>query len=290
MKREKLTKEEKRARRKAGWQKSFDNMRNNKPMTMLYFVLRAVIIILLVLDIIRGKYESAMTCALTLLLLFIPSFIERRLYIDLPNVMESIMIIFVFSANILGEIGAFYEKIPIWDTLLHTLNGFICAGVGFGLIDILNRNDRIKMNLSPIFVCLFSFCFSMTAGTVWEFFEFGVDNLLGRDMQKDTVITSITSVLLSGDNSNVATHIDGITDTVVNGKSLGINGYLDIGLYDTMKDMFVNFLGAIIFNCAGFFYLKGRGKKVGFLKNFIPRRIKKDEDDENIEILENNED
>lgn len=273
MKREKLTKEEKRSMRRLKRQKNLKHMKENKGMTMLYFVLRAVIIVIFVLDVIRGKYESAMPCALTLILLLIPSFIERRLYIDLPDVMETIMILFVFSANIMGEIGAFYEKIPIWDTILHTLNGFICAGVGFGLIDILNRNEKVKMNLSPLFVCLFSFCFSMTAGTIWEFFEFGVDSLLGKDMQKDTIVTTINSVLLSGDNSNHTTTVSGITDTVVNGKSLGINGYLDIGLIDTMKDLLVNFIGAVVFNFAGFFYLKGRGKKAGFIKNFIPRRI-----------------
>lgn len=280
MKKEKLSKEEKRNKRKLSWQKSINHIKENKGMSMLYFVIRAVIIVIFVLDIIGGKYKSAMTCALTLILLLIPSFIERRLYIDLPNVMETIMVLFVFSANIMGEIGEFYEKVPIWDTILHTLNGFICAGVGFGLIDILNRNKKVKMNLSPLFVCLFSFCFSMTAGTVWEFFEFGVDTFLGKDMQKDTIITTIPSVLLTGDNSNNTTTIKGITDTVVNGQSLGINGYLDIGLIDTMKDLLVNFVGAVIFNFAGFFYLKGRGKKAKFIENFIPKKLKKSSEEE----------
>ena len=169
------------------------------------------------------------------------------------------MILFVFSANILGEIGSFYEKIPFLDTILHTLNGFICAGVGFGLTDILNRSKKVKFNLSPIFVCLFSFCFSMTAGTVWEFFEFGVDTFLGKDMQKDTIVTTINSTLLSGNDTNAVTHISGITSTTVSGKDLGINGYLDIGLIDTMKDLLVNFIGAIVFNGLGFIYLKNRG-------------------------------
>ena len=147
------------------------SVKQNKELTALYFILRLVIIFIFVLNIIRGKYESAMTCGLTFILMLIPSFIDRSLHIELPSVLETFMILFVFSANILGEIGSFYEKIPFLDTILHTLNGFICAGVGFGLTDILNRSKRVKFNLSPIFVCLFSFCFSMTAGTVWEFFE-----------------------------------------------------------------------------------------------------------------------
>lgn len=256
---------------------SINEMKEHKVKATVYIVLRVIIVGLLVFSIINGRWENAMTCALTLVLLLIPAFIEHTLKVDLPNVMEVIMIVFVFSANIMGEIGSFYEKVPIWDTVLHTLNGFICAGVGFGLIDILNRNEKVKINLSPIFVCLFSFCFSMTVGTVWEFFEYGVDLFLGKDMQKDTIVNYINSVMLSGGTNDV-TKINDITSTVVNGKELGVNGYLDIGLHDTMKDLLVNFIGAVVFNLAGFFYLKGRGKTAGFIANFIPRSKKQGSD------------
>lgn len=246
-------------------------MREHKVKAAVYIFIRTVLIALIVFGAVNGQWENVMTCTLSFLLLMIPSFIENKLQIDLPNVMEVIMISFVFAANVMGELGAFYEKIPFWDTMLHTLNGFICAGVGFGLIDILNRNERIKMNLSPIFVCLFSFCFSMTAGTVWEFFEFGMDMLFGKDMQKDTVVTFINSYLLSG-TQNQMVSIKDIADVTVNGNSLGVGGYLDIGLIDTMKDLIVNFVGAVVFNFAGFFYLKGRGKHSKFVENFIPHR------------------
>lgn len=254
---------------------NLQEMREHKVKAAVYIILRVIIVAILIFSIINGKWENTMTCVLTLILFMIPSFIENKMKIDIPNVVEVIMLLFVFSANVMGELGSFYEKIPMWDTILHTLNGFICAGVGFGLVDILNREEKIKINLSPLFVCLFSFCFSMTVGTVWEFFEFGVDILLGKDMQKDTVVNYINSVLLTEGNVNEITSISGITDTLVNGQSLGINGYLDIGLIDTMKDLLVNFIGAVVFNFAGFFYLKGRGKHSGFVKNFIPTRIKK---------------
>ena len=104
--------------------------------------------------------------------------------------------------------------------------------------------------------------------------------LLGRDMQKDTIINSINSVLLSGGTNDV-TRIKEISETVINGKSLGINGYLDIGLIDTMKDLLVNFVGAVIFNFVGYFYLKDRGKSVNFITNFIPRRINLKESKDN---------
>lgn len=259
---------------------NINEMKAHKVKAAIYIIIRVVILAIMVFSIVRGQWENTMTCVMSLGLLMIPTFIEHKMNIDLPNVMEVIMIIFVFAANVMGELGAFYEAIPIWDTILHALNGFICAGVGFGLIDILNRNEKIKMNLSPMFVCLFSFCFSMTAGTVWEFFEFGVDMLLGRDMQKDTIINSINSVLLSGGTNDV-TRIKEISETVINGKNLGINGYLDIGLIDTMKDLLVNFVGAVIFNFVGYFYLKDRGKSVNFITNFIPRRINSKESKDN---------
>lgn len=249
-----------------------EEMKRHKVKTAIYFVIRVLTVGVMVISILQGNWENTMTCVLTLLLMLIPVFVEQRLRIALPSVMECIVILFMFAANILGEIHSFYGKIPMWDTLLHTLNGFICAGVGFGLIDILNRHERVKMHLSPIFVVLFSFCFSMTVGTVWEFFEFAMDFFFGNDMQKDTVINSIHSYTLLPSLDTMT--VENIKDTAVNGQSLGLNGYLDIGLYDTMKDLFVNFLGAIVFNVAGYFYLIGRKKHTEFIENFIPKAMK----------------
>ena len=114
----------------------------------------------------------------------------------------------------------------------------------------------------------------MTIGVIWEFFEFSMDMFFGLDMQKDTVVNSIHSVLLNPTGSNRPVSITGITETVVNGIELGIDGYLDIGLIDTMKDMFVNLIGATVFSIIGFFYVKGRGSGK-FVKRFMPTMIKK---------------
>ena len=249
--------------------KTFISVKKSRRVTAaVYIIVRIITVAVLIYSLARGQWENAVTCALTLGLLMIPSFLERKMQITLPGVMEVMMICFVFAANIMGEISAFYVKLPQLDTALHAINGFICAGVGFGLINILNQTHRVR--LSPLFVVLFSFCFSMTAGTVWELFEFGMDALFGKDMQKDTLVSSISTHLLSGGGSVVT--ISDIRDTAVNGQSLGVNGYLDIGLYDTMKDLAVNFAGAAVFNTAGYFYLKGRKKHTAFIKNFIPSK------------------
>jgi hypothetical protein len=218
------------------------------------------------IDQIRNRnFENVFLCVLTLILFLIPSFIEHRIHIDIPDTLETIMLLFIFSAEILGEINEYYLIFPYWDTMLHTLNGFLSAAIGFSLIDILNKHERFSITMSPVFVALVAFCFSMTIGVVWEFFEFGMDQLVGTDMQKDTIIKSIDSVLLNPGIKNVPVHVS-IGSVAVNGQPW--KGYIDIGLIDTMWDLIVNFIGATVFTIFGFFYIKGRGKG-NFLKRFI---------------------
>lgn len=101
--------------------------------------------------------------------------LDQTLGVTIPVGLETVILIFIFSAEILGEIHAFYVKIPIWDTVLHTTNGFLMAAIGFALIDLFNRSDRFSIKMSPYFVAFFAFCFSMTVGVLWEFFEFSMD-------------------------------------------------------------------------------------------------------------------
>ena len=144
------------------------------------------------------------------------------------------------------------------------------AAIGFSLVDILNRNKRFSIQLSPVFVSIVAFCFSMTIGVVWEFFEFAMDKLFLLDMQKDTVLHTISTVMLDPTGGNHTVIIRDITDAAVNGESLGLGGYLDIGLNDTMEDLFVNFVGAVVFSVIGYFYVKKRGKGK-FASRLIPR-------------------
>lgn len=235
----------------------------------VYVALRLIVLAELVMSIIRGEYESAFICLLVLALFILPFFIQQNFGIQLPSVLEIIILLFIFAAEILGELECYFITYPNWDSMLHTTTGFLCAATGFALIDILNRNSRIKFQLSPVYVALAAFCFSMTVGVLWEFFEFGMDRVFHLDMQKDTVVQSITSVMLDPTNSNTPITIDGIHSVAVNGTDLGFDGYLDIGLYDTMEDLFVNFIGALVFSFIGYFYIKRRGEgKIA--KAFIP--------------------
>ena len=155
------------------------------------------------------------------------------------------------------------------------------------MIDILNRSEKFHTKMKPIFVGVVAFCFSMTIGVLWEFFEYGMDNILKTDMQKDRIVQSISSVEINPEKENNPIVIDNINRTVIyyaqkdgTSKELTIDGgYLDIGIKDTMKDLLVNFIGAIVYSFIGYFYIKGRDE-YKFAENFIPKRKTKQEIEE----------
>ena len=196
-------------------------IREHRSSFFVYIFLRTLVLITRVLQIFNQNYENAFLCILTLFLMIIPSFIQVEFKIELPSTLEIIILLFIFSAEILGEIQSFYIRVPVWDTILHTLNGFLAAAIGFSLVDLMNKDTRIKFQLSPLFMAIVAFCFSMTIGVIWEFFEFGMDTFAGLDMQKDTIINHITSVTLDPTKTNVPITIDGIKEVIINGKALG---------------------------------------------------------------------
>lgn len=248
---------------------------NKRSSLVIYFILRFLVIICMILQILRGDLNNALLCLLSLILLFAPLFIQNKFEITLPNDLEIAIYLFIFSAEILGEIDNFFGIIPYWDIILHTINGFLATAVGFSLVDLLNKNSK-NINLSPFYLCLVAFCFSMTIGVLWEFFEYGCDKFLNVDMQKDTVIQKISSVALNPDGENKAVVVDDIGKTIIydtNGDALQVidNGYLDIGLNDTIEDLFVNFIGAIVFSCFAFFDLK-HNRSNSFINRFVPTK------------------
>lgn len=248
----------------------------------VYVVLRFFVIITMIVQLFRGNYENVFMCILTLFLFMIPSIIDKRLNITLPNALETIIFLFIFSAEILGEVQNFYGIFKHWDTMLHTINGFLCAAIGFSLIDILNRSEKFHTKMTPISVALVAFCFSMTVGVLWEFFEFGMDTVFNTDMQKDRVVQTISSVTLNPEGKNKPVTVKNIDRTTIyyqengEGKEITIvDGYLDVGIRDTMKDLFVNFIGAVVFSIIGWMYIKDRDE-YKFAEKFMPKIRKRE--------------
>lgn len=255
-----------------------EEVKHKKGVAAVYLTLRLMVILVMIAQFFNGNFENVFLCVLTLVLFLLPTIFERKLKIDLPDTLEIIIMLFIFFAEILGEISAYYTTYQGWDTMLHTLNGFLCAAIGFSLVDMLNREERFSLELSPAFMAIVAFCFSMTIGVLWEFFECSMDLFFMLDMQKDTVTHQISTVMLDPTGGNKTVMIKDITDLIVvaGGEeiSLGLGGYLDIGLLDTMKDLFVNLIGAVVFSVVGYFYVKSRGKG-RFAGRFIPRVLSK---------------
>lgn len=249
-------------------------VKGKKRVVTVYLVLRILVILTMIAQLLNRNYENVYICVLTLVLFLMPSFVEKKLHIDLPDTLEIIILFFIFAAEILGEIQEYYLIIPFWDTVLHSINGFLFAAIGFSIVNILNEDKRTSMSLSPFYMAVTAFCFSMTIGVLWEFFEWAMDSWFGLDMQKDTIVTAFNSVNLDPGGHNIAYHVRNVADAIIvyadgTQQPIGQGGYLDIGLLDTMMDLFVNFIGAVVFSVIGYFYVKTKGKG-RIARMFIP--------------------
>lgn len=246
---------------------------SRKGVLIVYLLLRFLVILVMVRQIFLHNYWNAFLCILVLIQFLIPYFITKKLKIELPSIFEIIILLFIFSSEVLGEIQNFYGVFKHFDTVLHTLNGFLCAAVGFSLIDLCNNNSE-KFNLSPLYLTIVAFCFSMTIGVLWEFLEYSIDKVMLSDMQKDKLVTKISSVWLNPDGKNKAIVVDNINKTIIysdSGETVIEGGYLDLGLNDTMKDLIVNFVGAVVFSIFGYLYVINRDK-YKIAEKFMPKR------------------
>ena len=236
----------------------------NKKTFIIYSILRMLVILTGIRCILTHNYESLFFCILSLILFLVPSFFEEKLKVNIPPLFQISIYTFIYAAEILGEVNKYYTAIPGWDTMLHTINGFLCAALGLSLIDIMNRGSK-KLQLTPLYMSFMAFCFSMTIGVCWEFFEFSGDYFFHMDMQKDFIVQEISTVTLDPENSQKDFHIKDIDYTTIHtedGEEYVVEGgYLDIGIIDTMKDLFVNFIGAIIFSVVGYIYEKSAHTK-----------------------------
>lgn len=191
-------------------------------------------------DKVRSDYIlMSIQCILGLLVLMLPSIIERKWKIFIPSYMHIVYIVFLYAAIYLGEIRSFYYKIPHWDSILHTSSGFLLGALGFSIVSLLNYNEKINISLSPFFVVIFAFCFSAALGVLWEIYEFTIDGILDINMQKYTLETGTNLV----------------------GRE---------ALLDTMEDLIVDTIGAFIMSVLGYISLK---YNKGWIENILIKKI-----------------
>ncbi|WP_075980176.1 hypothetical protein [Bacillus massilinigeriensis] len=164
-------------------------------------------------------------CVFGSIIIFLPSKVEKRFNIDIPDIMEIIFFIFLFCAIYLGEVRNFYFRIPYWDLILHGFSAVMLGALGLVIVNFFNDAENLNIQLSPFFVALFAFCFAVTCGAIWEIYEFMADWLLGTNMQK--FILSDGTVLLGRE-----------------------------AVADTMEDINVDALGSLLMSIFGYFHLK----------------------------------
>ena len=197
-----------------------ENIYRRKRINMIVTnLVRLALVIMLIRGCNTGDYSQTFLIALTFFMTYYPSILEKRFGVYLPNRLEIAITLFIFAAQVLGEMNNFYERISWWDTMLHMTSGIILGLVGFLFVYLLNENGDKNVNLSPVFVVIVAFCVAITMGVFWEFFEYGVDRLLGYNMQK---------FRLPGQD----------------------------GLVDTMNDLIVDAVGALIACIGGWIYMK----------------------------------
>lgn len=206
-------------------------------MKKIIILMRVVVIFYLIIGIIKWNTTTVVAALLSLVLMTITSYLKKKLNLD--KKLELLIYIFIITTEVLGQIYHFYTRVPIFDIIIHTYSSFVISYIALIIIK--------KHKLPKIITILFIFSFAMMCESIWEIFEFGTDHLLKTDMQKDTIINEITSCYLSEDKNTPTTIV--VDNVVVNNISFTdkYNGYLDIGLYDTISDMSCALLGALIF-------------------------------------------
>jgi uncharacterized membrane protein YjdF len=201
----------------------------------LSFAIKTVLIIETVIAVWEEQWLTAAITIGIILITLIPLIMKKKFSLYIPQEFELLAITFIFASLFLGEVHEYYTRFWWWDIALHTGSGLLLGILGFLLVYILNESDEIDLHMNPGFVAFFAFLFAVGIGVLWEIFEFSMDSFFGTNMQKEML----------GDPS---------------------------GLTDTMWDLIVDTLGALVISALGYGYLKS-GKKESFLERWIDKFI-----------------
>lgn len=211
--------------------------------------------------------ENMLICIMTSFLLFSPWLAERLLKVSFPPVLKLLFMLLIMGGPVFGKIYKFYYIVPLWDKSLHVSSGFLFAVIGAVLPDVLDSGNK---NHSHALKVVSALSFTLAIAAVWEFYEYAMDKFFGMDMQQDTIVTGINSYLL-GTEKGVTGSLSDIHSVVVDGVELNINGYLDIGLIDTMQDMLVCTLGGICY-CVCFTLCEHGVRLLNGFRRLLPYR------------------
>ena len=255
------------------------NGRQNMPSIILSLAASIILALLSVYFLFVKSYKKLFFCVMALALIALLPLAERLLSIKPHAFLECAIILFIFAAVVGGDVFGLYTRLPCFDTILHAICGFLSAGFGFGLLCMLVKKSGFERLPTLALSLLFIFCFSMSVAVFWEFIEFSSDRVLKTDAQKDAVAANISSSFIDQSGTDTPVKVKNIDKTVCYDSKGNIifvaeGGCLDIGLFDTIKDMFFNFIGALIFIPFAALNIKD-GKKYTFASKFTIKEAKK---------------
>ncbi len=197
-------------------------------------VLQVVMAVELILVLYGQQWINAFLVMAIMAITLSPAVLGRRFGVHIPAEFQVLAVVFVFAALFLGEVHSYYARFWWWDIALHTSSGLLMGILGFLLVYLLNESKRVDVHMRAHFMALFAFFFAVAVGTLWEIFEFAMDQIVGTNMQKPML----------GDPS---------------------------GLTDTMWDMIVNALGALTISALGWWHMKQRERS--FIEVWIRKFI-----------------
>lgn len=221
------------------------NREKDKSVGVVFLTLEGLCAITLLFAAFRRKLNYVGLCLSSMLLLFAPTLLERLFRVHIRPGMKKVLMIYAVAGPVGGNVYQLYFTIPFWDKILHILCGVLFAMLGYSLPDLLEPEHEH----SSASRCISAVCVAMTIGVLWEIYEFCGDTFFGLDMQNDTVISGFSSYLLS-DTVGERGAVSEISSVVINGQELGVGGYIDIGLRDTMLDLIMCLFGSIGVCCA----------------------------------------
>ena len=239
---------------------------------LLKVIIYIITICLLFVNVIKTDQMMVMVCLLAIFFYFLIAFFEYIFKLKMSSLLKFILYLFIFGGLVLGEVCKFYSFLSFFDNFLHFIGGFLGACLGLSLVYKLLIKSKIKKTI--VTGLIFVICFSITLGVLWEFLEYSADRILDKNMQKDVIVNNFKSNFFDKDDILQTVEINNILKTriyTIDNIITVEGGYIDIGLSDTIEDLFFDFIGASLLSAFVYLYYLGNNKFI-FVNYLVLRK------------------
>lgn len=144
--------------------------------------IRALLIVAFLLGAYNERKLILIFSAIAFVVTFLPLIFYKLFKVKLFADVEIIVIFFIYGLLLFGEVHFFYAEFQILSTLFNVASAVVLGLVGFTVMYALYKGDKIHG--SPLIIAIFTFCFAVAIGAVWEFFEYSMDGIFGFSLHK----------------------------------------------------------------------------------------------------------